>query len=240
VVASPSTVARTGGGSLIGTWQWQSTQAGGGASVVAADPTRYTINFEPDGSAQIRADCNQVGGTYSVSGSNLTIDLGPSTLASCPPDSQADQFLAGLGQVTSYSVDGDDLVLGSQAGGRMLLTTMVPPQLVGPLWQLLAYNNGRNAVQSVMIGTQPTAMFGADGQVTGSGGCNSFSGPYRSTSTTLTIGPLASTRIACEQPVMDQETAYLAALERAATYRFDGGRLVLVDSSGATQADFIQ
>jgi heat shock protein HslJ len=223
---------------LIGTWQWHSIQASDGTSTVVADPTRYTINFQADGSLQIRADCNQVGGTYSVSGSSLTLQLGPSTLAACPPDSQADQFLAGLGKVANYTVTGNNLELGLQGGGRMQYTAMAAPSLVGPNWQLLAYNNGRNAVQSVMIGTQPTATFGADGQVTGSGGCNTFAGPYQSTARTLSIGPLISTRMACDQPVMDQETAYLAALERTASYRFDSARLVLVDGTGATQAEF--
>jgi heat shock protein HslJ len=235
---SPSAAARAGAAGLIGTWQWQSTQPSVGGSTTVADPTRYTINFQADGSLQIRADCNQVGGTYTVSGSSLTLHLGPSTLVACPPDSQVDQFLAGLGQVTSFSVTGNNLELGLQGGGRMQFTTLPAPSLVGPNWQLLAYNNGRNAVQSVMIGTQPTAMFGADGQVSGSGGCNTFAGPYQSTATTLSIGPLISTRMACEQPVMDQETAYLAALERSTTYRFENGRLMLADGSGATQADF--
>jgi heat shock protein HslJ len=235
---SPSSAARTGTAGLLGTWQWQSTQASNGSSIVVADPTRYTITFQADNSLQIRADCNQVGGTFSVNGSSLTLQLGPSTLAACPPDSQVDQFLAGLGQVTNYATTENNLELGLQGGGRMQFSAMPAPSLVGPSWQLLAYNNGRNAVQSVMIGTQPTAMFGADGQISGSGGCNSFSGPYQSTASTLSIGPLASTMMACEQPVMDQETAYLAALERARTYRFDNGRLVLADATGATQADF--
>jgi len=235
---SPSFEARTGAAGVVGTWQWQSTQATNGASIAVADPTRYTINFQADDSLQIWADCNQVGGTCSVSGSSLMLQLGPSTLAACPPDSQVDQFLAGLEKVTNYTVTGSNLELGLQGGGRMQFSAMPALSLVGPNWQLLAYNNGRNAVQSVMIGTQPTATFGADGQLSGSGGCNSFSGPYQSTASTLSIGPLASTMMACEQPVMDQETAYLSALERSATYRFDNGRLVLADTAGATQAEF--
>jgi heat shock protein HslJ len=205
---------------------------------MVTDPTRYTIEFQTQSMLQIRADCNQVGGTYTASGSNVTLHLGPSTLVSCPPDSQADQFLADLVRVMTYAIDGSNLEFGLQGGGRMLLAEAQPPGLVGPTWQLLAYNNGRNAVQSVMSGTQPTATFGADGQITGSGGCNTFSGPYRSTSTLLSIGPLAATQMACDQPIMDQEMAYLAALQRTSTYRFDAGRLVLSGDGGATQAEF--
>jgi len=39
---------------------------------------------------------------------------------------------------------------------------------------------------------------------------------------------------------MEQETAYLQALQRATTYRFENGRLVLRDAGGATQATFMQ
>ena len=43
--------------------------------------------------------------------------------------------------------------------------------------------------------------------------------------------------MACEQGIMDQESAYMAALERTSNYLFDAGRLVLKDDSGATQAE---
>jgi heat shock protein HslJ len=219
-------------------WQWQSTQPASGAAIVASDPTRYTITFQPDGAVQLKADCNQVGGTYTTSGSSLTIMLGPSTLVACPPDSQADQFLDGINQVTSYTVTGGNLELGLSSGGRMMLTPSTPLQLVGPVWQLTAYNNGRGGLQSVLAGTQPTAVFESSGMVTGSGGCNTYSAPYTSTPDSLSIGPLAATRMACDQSIMDQEKAYFAALERTTGYRFESGRLVLVESSGARQAEY--
>src|SRR5206468_6316087 len=49
-IASPSAASRQASGGPIGDWQWQSTQRSSGASVVAADPSRYTITFQPDGS----------------------------------------------------------------------------------------------------------------------------------------------------------------------------------------------
>lgn len=207
----------------MGAWQWQATQAANGSSEVAADPSRYTITFQSDGTLQIRADCNQVGGTYTVSGSSLTLTIGPSTLAACPPDSQADQFLASLNQVASATLNRPTLELGLSSGGRMLLTPLPQAELVGPAWQLTAYNNGRGGLQSVEAGTQPTAAFGPDGVVTGSGGCNTFSAPFQSSGSSLTIGPVASTRMACEPSIMDQEAAYFAALERTSNYRFESG-----------------
>ena len=48
------------------------------------------------------------------------------------------------------------------------------------------------------------------------------------------------TRMLCAQPVMDQETAFLAALQMATQYQFESGRLVLRDADGAIQATFVR
>jgi heat shock protein HslJ len=223
-----------------GAWQWQSTQHADGSSIVAADPSRYTITFQADGRVMIRADCNTVLGSYTVSGAELHIQLGPSTLVGCPPDSQADQFTADLARVSGYAVAGGNLQLKLGAGGdQMILLPLPIPELVGTNWVANSYNNGRGGVQSLLAGTQITAVFGSDGQVSGSSGCNRYFGPYQSSGDTLQIGPLGSSRMLCEPPaVMDQEQAYLAALQRATQYQFENGQLVLRDAGGATQAIF--
>jgi heat shock protein HslJ len=223
-----------------GAWQWQSTQHADGSSIVAADPSRYTVTFQPDGRLTIRADCNTVLGSYTVSGSQLTLQLGPTTLVGCPPDSQADQFTADLARVTGYAVADANLQLKlGSSGDQMIFSPLPVPELVGTNWQANSYNNGRGGVQSLLAGTQITALFGSDGQVSGSAGCNRYFGPFQSTDQSLQIGPLGSTRMLCDPPaVMDQEQAYLAALQRATQYQFENGNLVLRDAGGATQAIF--
>ncbi len=80
--------------------------------VPAADQLRYTITFANDGTAAIKADCNQVGATYTTTpGGSITIVPGASTMAMCPEDSQGQQFVAALSAVTSFSVNGDQLTL---------------------------------------------------------------------------------------------------------------------------------
>jgi heat shock protein HslJ len=84
-----------------------------------------------------------------------------------------------------------------------------------------------------------------DGAVSGSSGCNSYTGPYASTSedgqNTIQIGPLASTRMMCEQELMEQEGLYLSALESATEYTIEGfslsisypgGTLLFYDQDG--------
>ena len=103
-------------------WEWASMETTVPASQsVVPDPENYTITFTTDGNVEIKADCNQVGGTYVASGSDLTITLGPSTMAYCGDASSDTIFLASLGQVSSYSIENDELTLGfpHDGGGQM-------------------------------------------------------------------------------------------------------------------------
>jgi heat shock protein HslJ len=99
-------------------------------------------------------------------------------------------------------------------------------------------------VDKTIPGSEVTAVF-ADGQVTGSAGCNTYRGTYRSTraagGNTLEIGPLSTTRMMCDEPLMEQEQLYLAALEAATEYtlegfalsiEYPGGQLLFYDKNG--------
>jgi heat shock protein HslJ len=220
-------------------WQWQRSEYSDDSTVVVRDPSRYTLEFLPDGRLAIRADCNQVLGRYSQNGSQLTIELGPSTLVACPPDSQADVFVRELPQVASHVFDGGNLVLNLKVDtGNMIFSPLARPELVGSEWRLVSYNNGRGAVVSVLPEPPASATFTAEGQIHGSAGCNTYRGSYTVSEETLSIGPLATTRMACAPPVMAQEQAFLQALESATQYCFEADRLVLRNAAGAMQAIF--
>ncbi|MEZ4769238.1 MAG: META domain-containing protein [Caldilineales bacterium] len=95
-------------------------------------------------------------------------------------------------------------------------------------WLLVSFEPGRVPLPN----TTTTVAFGGSGELTGSGGCNTYSGGYSVNGTSLTVGPLASTEMACEPDVMDQEQLYLAALQSAASFDLPGGQLVLFDAAG--------
>lgn len=81
----------------------------------------------------------------------------------------------------------------------------------------------------------------ADGQATGSGGCNQYRAPYTASGTTLAFGPAVSTKRACtEQALNAQETAYFDALGRVASYTVSNDRLVLRDAAGTTLLTFVR
>jgi heat shock protein HslJ len=147
--------------------------------------------------------------------------------------------LKDLGATASHVFSGDQLVLNMRIDtGNMIFSALPTPELTGSEWELRAYNNGRGGVVSVLPGIVSTATFAADGQLHGSAGCNSFHGSYTVNGDALSIGPLATTRMMCEQQVMQQEQAYLAALQASTRYDFDAGRLQLFNATGARQADF--
>ncbi len=68
-------------------------------------------------------------------------------------------------------------------------------------------------------GVTQTITFTSDGTVFGDAGCNRFTGAYTTDGGSITIGPLATTLMACEQPVMDAEQTFLVRLQAAVSYR---------------------
>ncbi len=78
----------------------------------------------------------------------------------------------------------------------------------------------------------------AEGKVSGNGGVNQYSGTYEVDGSKLRIGPLASTKMAGEPAVMEQEAAYLANLEAAGAYKVNGDTLTIKDSSANTVLEF--
>ena len=89
----------------------------------------------------------------------------------------------------------------------------------------------------MIVGSTVTATFGADGSVSGSAGCNSYSAPYTLAGDTLKIGPAVVTRKLCETPagVMQQEAAFVQALENSTTVEAAPHGITLRDSAGAIQ-----
>jgi heat shock protein HslJ len=72
-----------------------------------------------------------------------------------------------------------------------------------------------------------TLAFPESGQVAGSGSCNRFSGSVEVSGDSIRLGPLASTRMACPEPVSTQEARYLGALQDAERFAFDGTALLI-------------
>ena len=85
----------------------------------------------------------------------------------------------------------------------------------------------------------PFVAFGVDGKITGNSGCNRFFGSFEITGAgTLTIGPLATTKMLCPDQQMETEKRFLDLLGSAKTFERIGHELLIKDDSGEIQATF--
>lgn len=110
-----------------------------------------------------------------------------------------------------------DLILSPlQAAGPA-----APPALAGA-WRLEDL-----AGSGVIDDAVATLEFNQPGRVSGRGSCNQFSGPVTVTGSTISFGPLVSTRMACAEAVMSQETRYLKAVQDAERFALEGPYLLI-------------
>lgn len=103
--------------------------------------------------------------------------------------------------------------------------------LAGTEWRLVAFGE-EQIVQYDPAVTTVNIIFGEDGSVSGTSGCNQYGGSYTLEGDTLGFGPLMSTLMACEEPAMSVEAAYLDALGSASTFTIRGNMLEIVYAAG--------
>jgi len=93
-------------------WQWAALfENEPAAQSVVPNPENYTLTLNADGTMNIKADCNMVGGSYTLEGNFLTLGLGPSTLAFCGEQSIDVVFIEALNNVESYAIENNQMVL---------------------------------------------------------------------------------------------------------------------------------
>jgi heat shock protein HslJ len=202
-----------------------------------------TVTFEA-GRVHGFSGCNQFMGSYTREGERLVLGTLGGTMMACPEPAMSleGRFLKSFSGALNIAVAGNDLTLTPENGGEALrFVREEPPRLEGVQWEVTGYNNGRHAVVGPMVGTRLTVMF-QDGQVSGSSGCNRFHGAFTAEGSALTIQPLATTRMACDEAVMIQEQEFLGALQTATTWdivrgmldvhRADGERVLTASEAG--------
>jgi heat shock protein HslJ len=151
---------------------------------------------------------------------------------------QAEVFMRALTQARAYRVESGQLELLTADGTVLARHVPQPQALAGTSWNVIGYNNGREAVVSLIAGSNMTMVFSTDGKASGSAGCNRYIASYTSEGSKLTFGAVAATRRMCAQPegVMDQEQQFLKALETVASARVEGDGLELRTTTGQLAA----
>jgi len=219
-----------------------------------------TIKFEADGTLGGSGGCNTYFGSYTVSGQQMTISKVGSTQKACEQAvmDKETQYLQQLSTVNAYNLSNSKLELayanskntmtfipgsggtGQGGTGGTGAATSLPPDILQATWTLQYFNTDAQSAGQDVSGDNITIKFEADGTLSGSGGCNTYSGTYTVSNQQMTIGQnLVSTRIACEQAVMDRESLYFRLLPTVNAYQVTNGNLELLYADGHNAMTFI-
>jgi heat shock protein HslJ len=194
--------------------------------------TVVTAIFSDDGNVSGSGGCNYYAGSYEVNEDQISLGPLATTAKICPTGSEQEtEYLGALGAAETFSLFGQRLSISYNDGQGILIYSSASLPLEGTLWTLVSVEG-----EALPEGIEITALFAPGegdepGSVGGSAGCNNYSASFEVEGETLKIGPAATTRKFCETG-MDEEAAYLAAIEGDNTYQIIGDNLDLVTESG--------
>lgn len=196
------------------------------------------VGFYADGYMEGTSGCNSFGVDYVIHGQEFQLAEIHRTQFTCEEPSgimpQDDAFFEALAQIAAYEATEDRLAFQDDTGATILvyapkLPPAVDPALQGAEWALTQLRG-----EELVAGSYIQLTFRPDG-FGGFAGCNHYGGEYQAASEgILQFGQAALTAMDCYEPegVMDQEQAYMEALNQARAYRLDGDRLEIRDGDG--------
>jgi heat shock protein HslJ len=221
------------------TWKLESVNG-----VAASTEAGSAIFFGSEGVLLGFTGCNVLSGSYQTSGNQISLPVDVVTPFTCTDalKLQEEALVQTITKASNAQRDGDKLTLSNPDNSLSAIFTLsAPADLAGTSGKLDSFNNEQGAFVSVIEGSEITAEFGSDGNLGGTSGCNSYTAAYTTEGSSITIGPAASTLMACAEPagVMEQESQYLAALETASQYINLGAVLYLSDADNEPVALYV-
>ena len=110
-------------------------------------------------------------------------------------------------------------------------TNQAPVTLPGSAWEVTNFGE-----QTPLADHPITFEFDTEGNIAGDASCNRFGGSCKIEGDKIEVGPLRSTRRACEPDIMQQEHKFLALLAAATAWSIDGDVLILTAPDGEIRA----
>ena len=227
------------------TWILTSFTAGARATEVGSGI--YVDAVFKAGTVSGIAGCNQYTGDYTLRGASIQIGPLASSQMICEQPQMAVEmaYLAALSKAATFHAASATLTI-RDTGGAQLLGYKVGSvgTLTGVTWHATSFDDGRDrsvaGAVSPRVGTQITALFGSDGTLSGNATCNQYRGTYTTRQSAMSVGALATTHLACPDAAhQNQESAYLQALQGAASFQVQGGHLELRDGSGSIAVVYV-
>jgi polar amino acid transport system substrate-binding protein len=208
-------------------------------TLTPSPPVIHTFTVSP---AQIQAgDCVVV--SWQVGGDVLQVDLLRNGVIIRPSAPFSGTFEDCLNTAGTYTYRLEALGRNGQTEAQDQSVTVTEasagPPLEGTNWSLQSYIGGGGTPVDLLPGTTITALFGTDGQLSGSSGCNTYTATYTTDGNAIAIGPPGVTQSLCQDPpdqdppgVMEQEAAYLSLLPMATSYEISATSLIIQDGNG--------
>ena len=213
------------------------------AALPAGDPPLVVSLLLEDGRGSGSAGCNNYFSSYTLDGSSLTFGPIGATQMFCEGAAGEVEaaYLANLAVVASWASDGSALSLSDASGAVILEYAMSPEATILGGWAASGINNGAEAVVTSETTPLVTAIFDAEGNLTGFDGCNDYFTSYTVDGDQISISDaIGSTRMACESDALsEQSQQYYAALLASTTWSVSpDGTLELRDGEGALQVSY--
>jgi len=192
-----------------------------------------TLEFH-DGTVSGTTGCNPFTGAFTKSWSRLTIGALATTrrAASQPAMAVEREYLTRLGRVVSFRVKGDTLALLDDTGDAVLRYAASRHSIEGS-WEITGYLMvSGHGFSSTTIDSAPTAVFEADGWVSGGTGCHAYRGAYEVDGASITIASLGTSAVACRPELAEQDAGILASLAAATAFTLGPGTATLLNADG--------
>jgi heat shock protein HslJ len=212
------------------------------------DGTVIRIEFR-DGALSANAGCNTLAGGYQFDGDTLRMDGALAMTEMACDEALMDQdtrFADLLMASPTVALDGDTLVLtAADASITFLDREVADPDrpIEGTVWTLTTIIDDDSASSIPMEATSTLTFIngadGAGGTAAVATGCNTGSAPATIGDGTITFGPLALTKMACQQPLMDLESSVLSVLAGDVTFEIEAGSLTITNSAGTAGLQYV-
>jgi len=227
-------------GGLVGT-QWQLASTADDVPVIA--DSFLTLEFRADNQVVGAGGCNDFGGSYQIEGEGqIAFTDIISTLMACVNEElnvQEQEYLSALQAATGFTLADDQLTIDYGEGQRLTFVLTKTDVLAATQWQLASFGSA-DTETSTAPDSLVTIEFVDSSQVSGSGGCNTYSGTYQVNGEMMTFNPLISTRMACtDEAITAQESTFFQALESASRYEVTDEQLLIWYGSDQQYLTFV-
>ncbi|WP_184909884.1 META domain-containing protein [Streptomyces luteogriseus] len=190
-------------------------------------PTGAHVTID-QGRAEGSLGCNNFSAEATVDGDRVRLGKTRSTEMACenkPMEFETTLARTFSDQELKATVDDDRLTLTTDAGDTVRLTKAKDAPLAGTKWTVTTPNTD---------GRAHLTFDGKKGTVSGSLGCNKVNAKATVRDGHITLGPPATTRMMCEDSLMDGEKKLLRLFDGKPKYRVDHQTLTLTSENGTS------